>query len=65
MKAMGLMTSHVSTLALCASDHDRSQKGCEDNGFEGLNAVDSISIIGQHDGLLDDDLFDLLSDEAA
>ncbi|BBU54066.1 hypothetical protein KU6B_03310 [Mameliella alba] len=65
MKAMGFMTTHVSAFALRAAEPVRAKNDCDDNGFVGLNAVESISLIGKHDGVLDDDLFDLLAVEAA
>jgi hypothetical protein len=34
-----------------------------DNGFPGLRAIPSISLLGDHDGIMDDDLFDLLDAE--
>lgn len=36
-----------------------------DKGFAGLAACNSISILGHHDGVLEDDLFEHLKDGAA
>lgn len=34
-----------------------------DNGFEGLQAIEAQSILVSHDAIMDDDLFDLLSQD--
>lgn len=65
MTTMSFMTNHISTLALRAADEARPQKANIDNGFAGLEAIESVSLLGEHDGVMDDDLFDLLAEEAA
>ena len=65
MRAMNFMISHTSSLALQASDECRSVSACNTSDFEGLQAIEKTSILGCHDGVLDDDLFDLLIENAA
>lgn len=65
MKAMGFMTGHVSTLALGVGGVLRGEKTRENKGFANLKSIQSISLLGQHGGVLDDDLFDLLAEAAA
>lgn len=65
MKTMSFMNGHVSTLALRAAGRMRHEIVRENSGFAELKAIQSTSLLGQHDGVLDDDLFDLLTEEAA
>ncbi len=37
------------------------RKASFENGVPGLTAIESQSVIGEHNGVLDDDLFDLFS----
>lgn len=62
---MSFMISHTSTLALQALDESRSVSACDTSDFEGLQAIEATSVLGCHDGVLDDDLFDLLIENAA
>jgi hypothetical protein len=62
---MSFMISHTSALALQASDDSRFVSACDTSDLEGLQAIESTSILGHHDGVLDDDLFDLLIENAA
>ncbi|WP_417248711.1 hypothetical protein [Celeribacter sp.] len=65
MTTMSFMTSSISTLALRAADESRPQKANIDNGFAELKGIESVSLLGEHDGIMDDYLFDLLVEEAA
>lgn len=65
MTTMSFMTRRVSTRALRVSAEVRPEKINVDNGFAGLQAIESVSLIGKHDGVMDDDLLDLLADDAA
>ncbi len=69
MPRMELMTSFVSFCASQEAEIWRSSKSygkvCEDMGFADLKAVDSTSLLGRHDGVIEDDLLDLLADSAA
>lgn len=65
MRTISFMISHTSTLALQASDESRSVSACDTSDFLKLQAIESSSILGCHDGVLDDDLFDLLIENAA
>lgn len=65
MTTLGFMTSHTSTFALRAADEARGEKINVDKGFAELQAIKSVSLIGKHDGVMDDDLLDLLADDAA
>ena len=59
------MTSQTSLLALRAADESRPQKSNVVNCFAGLQAIESVSLLGEHDGIMDDELFEFLTEEAA
>ena len=65
MRSMSFMINRTSTLALQVSDDSRSVSARDTSVFEGLQAIESTSILGCHAGVLDDDLFDLLIENAA
>ena len=64
MTAMGFMTNKISMPALRAAGETRHQKANIDNSFAELETIESESLLGEHDGVMDDDLFDLLAEEA-
>ena len=62
--------SHVSYRALGKVEAPRRQhrtgdRNHADNSFSQLRAVESTSILGRHNGVMDDDLMDALMDSVA
>lgn len=63
MRTIGFLRSEVSALALNAADGSHLLEGRFYTGFHFLEAAESLSILGCHNGILDDDLFDMLEGE--
>ena len=69
MTRIGFMTSLTSTTALRVGSRRLGAAGGQKSSlrkdFADLKSVDGVSILGQHDGVMDDDLLALLEDDAA
>lgn len=69
MTRMGLMASTTSGRALGATENGGHHTGADllpiVTDFSKVEAVDSCSILGAHDGILPDDLMDLLDSAPA
>lgn len=46
-------------------DDPSSQAPSFDEGFAGLQAVDAVSLLGKHDGIMDDEMFEILLNESS
>lgn len=56
------MLDDHSTSAVRAACDGHATVAIDDNGCVELQAVESVSILGKHNGVMDDDLFDMIDE---
>ncbi|GAA6201738.1 hypothetical protein [Aquicoccus sp. SU-CL01552] len=58
------MQDDHSTPAVREAGDGHAAMAIDDNGYAELQAIESVSILGKHNGLMDDDLLDMLTETA-
>lgn len=59
------MQDDHSAPAVREAGNGHAAQAIDDNGCAELQAIESVSILGKHNGLMDDDLFDMVAEKSA